>query len=80
MTTTCERCWEHAVPIVDGMAAELCVDCELVEARAEIERLRARVPNPDDLREVLDVVRWVSDPDSRPGQAQARVRATMEEA
>lgn len=53
MNTTCERCWEHVVPIVDGQAAELCVSCELVEARAEIERLRRLVPNPDDLRAVL---------------------------
>ena len=86
MTTTCERCLEHVVPIVDGQAAELCVSCELVEARAEIERLRRLVPNPDDLRTICNVAQYAAnttptdDPESLAPllAAVARVRATLE--
>lgn len=88
MTTTCERCLEHVVPIVDGQAAELCVSCELVEARAEVERLRSRVPNPGDLRTVCNVAEYAANttPTDEPGAiapllaSVARVRATLEEA
>lgn len=76
--TTCERCG-RSIPIVEQQAPETCEACRVVELEAEVERLRARFPNPDDMRLVCDRA-WGAALNRGDEQVIRHVRATMEEA